>query len=261
MATVEAAAAAKSTAKKKPVAPGKAKAKPKATGSRAEKKASKKEARKSKRKGKLKRLGKALLTGGASEVHRAKKKVKKKIKAKVKEAKSKVKSKVEGAKAKVKSKVEGAKSKAKSKVEGAKTKVKAKVKGKVDKVKSKVNKAAVAVAGATAPGMYGGNKGDYHEHMDKAGHETKSGVVGGGKYGKGGHFKDYEMDKGPNFSMDRPAKKLEYIQHSSAHKYDNGPKERMHYMENAAHDKKGGPSMHAGGGSSLSKHFARNRKK
>ena len=40
--------------------------------------------------------------------------------------------------------------------------------------------------------MYGGNKSDYHEHMDQAGHETKTGVVGGGKYGKGGHYKDYE---------------------------------------------------------------------
>ena len=41
---------------------------------------------------------------------------------------------------------------------------------------------------------WGGNKGDYHRHKDSAGHKTKSGVVGGGKYGKGGHYKDYEME-------------------------------------------------------------------
>ena len=66
--------------------------------------------------------------------------------------------------------------------------------------------------------------------------------------------------------------------HSSAHKYDNGPNmvagprmsgekydmnkaydhnmtksARLHYLENAMHDKKGG--------SKLSKHFARNRRK
>jgi hypothetical protein len=37
--------------------------------------------------------------------------------------------------------------------------------------------------------MWGGNKGDY-KRMD--GHKT--GIKGGGKYGKGGHYKDYEMD-------------------------------------------------------------------
>jgi len=39
---------------------------------------------------------------------------------------------------------------------------------------------------------WGGNKKDYHRHMDSAGRKTKTGDVGGGKYGKGGHFKDYE---------------------------------------------------------------------
>jgi len=39
---------------------------------------------------------------------------------------------------------------------------------------------------------WGGNKGDYHRHMDKSGRRTKTGDVGGGKYGKGGHYKDYE---------------------------------------------------------------------
>jgi len=37
--------------------------------------------------------------------------------------------------------------------------------------------------------MWGGNKDDY-KRMD--GHKT--GIRGGGKYGKGGHYKDYEMD-------------------------------------------------------------------
>jgi len=36
-------------------------------------------------------------------------------------------------------------------------------------------------------------------------------------------------------------------------------KERMHYMENAAHDKKGGTPMY-GKGSPLTKHFKRNSK-
>jgi hypothetical protein len=128
--------------------------------------------------------------------------------------------------------------------------------------------------------MYGANKGDYHEHMDKEGHETKTGVVGGGKYGKGGHYKDY-MKGTSMYDMSVPGEKLKYIQGSSSGKYDNvgGPsmsgeayddkmaydkklpaKERMHYMENAAHDKKGGPSMRGQGGSSMSKHFHRNRK-
>ena len=40
----------------------------------------------------------------------------------------------------------------------------------------------------------GGNEGDYHRHMDAAGHKTKSGVVGGGKYGRGGHYKDFERE-------------------------------------------------------------------
>tara|TARA_R100001082_G_scaffold94234_1_gene61113 strand:+ start:986 stop:1693 length:708 start_codon:yes stop_codon:yes gene_type:complete len=39
---------------------------------------------------------------------------------------------------------------------------------------------------------WGGNKDEFHRHMDAEGHMTKSGVVGGGKYGKGGHYKDYE---------------------------------------------------------------------
>jgi len=46
---------------------------------------------------------------------------------------------------------------------------------------------------------WGGNEDDYHRHTDAAGHKTKSGVVGGGKYGKGGHFKDYEMEEGKNW--------------------------------------------------------------
>jgi hypothetical protein len=39
---------------------------------------------------------------------------------------------------------------------------------------------------------YGGNKGDFHREKGK-----KTGVVGGKKYGKGGHYKDYmkEMDE------------------------------------------------------------------
>jgi len=119
-----------------------------------------------KNKKKAKRVGMAVLTGGASEAHRAKKKVKKAVKAKKTEAKDAAKKAVRGAKAKVRE-----------------TKA---------KVKSKVNQAATAVAGATAPPMYGANKHDYKEHMDAAGHETKDGVVGGGKYGKGGHYKDYE---------------------------------------------------------------------
>ncbi len=119
----------------------------------------------------------AVLTGGASEAHRAKKKAKKAIKAKKEEVKGKVKAGVD---------------KAKGAVDKAKRGAKAKVKETKDKVKAKVHEKATAIAGKTAPGMYGANKHDYKEHMDAAGHETKDGVVGGGKYGKGGHYKDYE---------------------------------------------------------------------
>jgi len=99
-----------------------------------------------KKKKKAKRVGMAVLTGGASEAHRAKKKAKKAVKAKKNEAKDAAKKAVRGAKAKVKE-------------------TKAKIKGKV-------NQAATAVAGATAPPMYndgpasydrivyGGNEGD-----------------------------------------------------------------------------------------------------
>tara|TARA_R110000787_G_scaffold16886_1_gene53144 strand:+ start:4320 stop:5678 length:1359 start_codon:yes stop_codon:yes gene_type:complete len=46
----------------------------------------------------------------------------------------------------------------------------------------------------TEDSNWGGNKKDYHSKMDSAGHKTKTGDVGGGKYGKGGHYKDYEME-------------------------------------------------------------------
>ena len=40
---------------------------------------------------------------------------------------------------------------------------------------------------------WGGNKHDYHREMGADGHRHRMGDVGGGKYGKGGHYKDYEM--------------------------------------------------------------------
>ena len=40
---------------------------------------------------------------------------------------------------------------------------------------------------------WGGNKDDYHREMGADGHRHRMGDVGGGKYGKGGHYKDYEM--------------------------------------------------------------------
>ena len=40
---------------------------------------------------------------------------------------------------------------------------------------------------------WGGNKHDYHREMGTDGHRHRTGDVGGGKYGKGGHYKDYEM--------------------------------------------------------------------
>ena len=39
---------------------------------------------------------------------------------------------------------------------------------------------------------WGGNKDDYSRSMGTTGRRTKTGDVGGGKYGKGGHYKDYE---------------------------------------------------------------------
>ena len=50
---------------------------------------------------------------------------------------------------------------------------------------------------------WGGNKHDYHRHMDAQGHMTKDGVVGGGKYGKGGHYKDYEGMSRDSYGMER----------------------------------------------------------
>ncbi len=81
-----------------------------------------------KKKKKAKRVGMAVLTGGASEAHRAKKKVKKAVKAKKEEVKGKVKAGVKKAK--------DAKDKAKR---GAKAKIREK---------------ATAIAGSTAPPMY-----------------------------------------------------------------------------------------------------------
>jgi hypothetical protein len=43
---------------------------------------------------------------------------------------------------------------------------------------------------------WGGNKHDYHREMGADGHRHRMGDVGGGKYGKGGHYKDYEMLEG-----------------------------------------------------------------
>jgi len=40
---------------------------------------------------------------------------------------------------------------------------------------------------------WGGNKDDYHREMGADGHRHRMGVEGGGKYGKGGHYKDYKM--------------------------------------------------------------------
>ena len=42
--------------------------------------------------------------------------------------------------------------------------------------------------------MYGGNEHDFHRR-----HGHKMGDVGGGKYGKGGHYKDYEMEEGMEY--------------------------------------------------------------
>ena len=42
---------------------------------------------------------------------------------------------------------------------------------------------------------WGGNKDDYKRKKDKDGVRKKTGDVGGGKYGKGGHYKDYEKNE------------------------------------------------------------------
>ena len=44
--------------------------------------------------------------------------------------------------------------------------------------------------------MYGGGKDEF-----KRDHGHKMGDVGGGKYGKGGHYKDYEMEEDMNYEM------------------------------------------------------------
>jgi hypothetical protein len=43
---------------------------------------------------------------------------------------------------------------------------------------------------------WGGNEKEDHRRMDADGHKHKIGDVGGGKYGKGGHFKDFEQPYG-----------------------------------------------------------------
>ena len=42
---------------------------------------------------------------------------------------------------------------------------------------------------------WGANEDDYKRKKDKAGVRKKTGDVGGGKYGKGGHYKDYEKNE------------------------------------------------------------------
>lgn len=60
-------------------------------------------------------------------------------------------------------------------------------------------------------GHWGGNKHDFARHMDSAGHRTKSGDVGGGKYGKGGHFEDYTQKFGGNkFDKSKTHSGLDY---------------------------------------------------
>ena len=53
-------------------------------------------------------------------------------------------------------------------------------------------------------GKWGGNKGDYHREMGTDGHMHKTGVQGGGKYGKGGHYDDYMPETDDVIGVDRP---------------------------------------------------------
>ena len=188
-------------------------------------------------------------------------------------------------------------SEAKAKAKDTAKKIKKAPKTAKKKIKKAVKKGKKVVAAAVnagkaemqAPGMYGpsakwgGNKDDYHR---EDGHKT--GDVGGGKYGKGGHFKDYEgrpsmadsdrlrgagSEGTPGFGGGEysAAPKMKYDNHHmlkgpnsmapsmSGMAYDKKKmfstkgKERLHYLENWMHDKKKG--------SSLSKHFGRNRSK
>ncbi len=41
---------------------------------------------------------------------------------------------------------------------------------------------------------WGGNKDDYHRRMGADGHRHRTGDIGGGKYGKGGHYRDYPVN-------------------------------------------------------------------
>ena len=66
-----------------------------------------------------------------------------------------------------------------------------------------VNRMMEERGGMNRMSNYGGNKHDYHRHMDAQGHMTKDGVVGGGKYGKGGHYKDYEGMSRDSYGMER----------------------------------------------------------
>ena len=67
-------------------------------------------------------------------------------------------------------------------------------------------------------GHWGGNKHDFARHMDAAGHLTKSGDVGGGKYGKGGHFEDYTQKFGGNkFDKSKTHSGLDYVSNEGHH--------------------------------------------
>ena len=88
---------------------------------------------------------------------------------------------------------------------------------------------------------WGGNKDDYHRHMDAEGHMTKSGVVGGGKYGKGGHYKDYE---GPS----RKGRAKDHGMTDDNPRWKEHFKMAGHHMRDDSGDKDSGMSRQPWGG-------------
>jgi hypothetical protein len=67
--------------------------------------------------------------------------------------------------------------------------------------------------------MFGGNKHDFHRR-----HGHKMGDVGGGKYGKGGHYKDYEMEEGVDMYEDMDYEEEDEIEMAEGMDYEEEDK-------------------------------------
>jgi hypothetical protein len=81
---------------------------------------------------------------------------------------------------------------------------------------------------------WGGNEGDY-KRKKEGGTRKKTGDVGGGKYGKGGHYKDYEKDES-QLSEDSGEEEA-WHDWKNEHADDDHIKEIEHHLRALRHDK------------------------